>query len=67
MAQEKGKLGVSAEEIRNMDEKQWNEYRKASWLKKRAYYDSEMPDYYLNNKERYADFIAKIAARKGSK
>lgn len=30
MAQEKGKIGISAEQIRNMDEKQCNEYRQAS-------------------------------------
>ena len=50
-----------------MDETQWNEYRKASWLRKRAYYDAEMPDYYLSNKEKYANYIEKLASRKGSK
>ena len=67
MLKEQGKIGVSADQIRKMDETQWNEYRKASWLRKRAYYDAEMPDYYLSNKEKYANYIEKLASRKGSK
>ena len=66
MAKEQVKM-ISANEIRQMNEAQWNEYREKSWLKKRAYYNAEMPEYYLNNKERFASYIEKLASKKWGK
>ncbi len=57
------KLSITSEEILKMDEKEWNEYRQNSWLKKREYYNQDMPEYYLPNKERYAQYLKVLEKR----
>lgn len=54
------KLETTAQDIRNMSTEEWNEYRKKSWLKKRAYYEKDMPDYYLPNQNSFANYLEKL-------
>ena len=61
------KLHISSKDIRKMNEEQWNEYRKNSWLKKRKFYQNDMNDYYLPNQEKYAQFLEKVEKRINAK
>ncbi len=57
------KLETTAADIRKMSKEEWNEYRKKSWLKKRAYYEQDMPEYYLPSQDSYASFLEKLQKR----
>lgn len=57
------KLQVTGDDIRKMNDQEWLEYRKNSWLRKREYYASDMPEYYLPNKNSYAKYLDTLAKR----
>ena len=61
------KLTKTASEIRAMSDAEWNEYRKQKWEDKRKYHSEEMPQYYLANKERYANFLENVEKKRGVK
>lgn len=63
MAKTVNKLNITSEEILKMNEEEWNKYRQNSWLRKREYYNQDMPDYYLPNKERYAQYLKVLEKR----
>lgn len=56
-------LNITGDQIRNMSEQEWLEYRKNKWLKKREYYSKDMPDYYLANRESYAKVLDRLEKR----
>ncbi|MDR3257803.1 MAG: hypothetical protein LBT17_03305 [Mycoplasmataceae bacterium] len=47
----------TAEQIANMSEQEWQEYRHKSWDKKREYYAKDVPDWYLRSQESFAQFL----------
>lgn len=55
---------MSPEEIRNMSDQEWEDYRNKSWLKKREYYSKDMPEWYLRNKDSFIQFLERQAQRK---
>ncbi len=57
------KLLITGEDIRKMNDKEWLEYRKKSWIRKREYYAKEMPEYYLPNKDSYAKYLDALSER----
>ena len=63
MAKTPFKLQTTGEDIRKMTNEEWQEYRKKSWLRKREYYSQEIPNYYLPNKDTYANYLDKLQKR----
>lgn len=57
MAKTPFKLQTTGEDIRKMTNDEWQEYRKESWLRKREYYSQDIPNYYLPNKDTYANYL----------
>lgn len=57
------KLQMTGDDIRKMTDEEWMTFRKSSWLKKRAYYEKEMPEYYRPNKESYAKYLDNLQKR----
>lgn len=57
------KLSITSEEILKMTDEEWNKYRQNSWLRKREYYNQDMPEYYLPNRERYAQYLKVLEKR----
>ncbi|MDR2823148.1 MAG: hypothetical protein LBV37_01285 [Mycoplasmataceae bacterium] len=55
---------ASPEEIRNMSEAEWQDYRNKSWLKKREYYNKDMPEWYLKSQDGFASFLERQEARR---
>jgi hypothetical protein len=49
--------GFTIEQIRNMNDLEWSEYRQASWAKKGESYKTELPDWYLKDKEQFVSFL----------
>jgi hypothetical protein len=48
---------INIQEIENMDEAAWQAYRQQSWTKKGQQYTNDAPEWYLKNKNSFADFI----------
>ncbi|MDR0985633.1 MAG: hypothetical protein LBL60_01650 [Mycoplasmataceae bacterium] len=48
---------VTAEQIRNMSEQEWQDFRNKSWKKKQEMYSQSMPDWYLKDKNGFIDFL----------
>ena len=63
MAKTPFKLQTTGEDIRKMTNDEWQEYRKKSWLRKREYYSQEITNYYLPNKDTYANYLDKLQKR----
>ncbi len=63
MAKTPIKLQTSGDDIRKMTEEQWKEYRLKSWLRKREYYNQDIPNYYLPNKDSYAKYLDNVQKR----
>jgi len=55
---------LNPKDILKMSDEQWFEFRQKSWLKKREYYSQEMPDYYLKDKERFAQYLQRAMQRR---
>jgi hypothetical protein len=51
--------GITIEQIRNMNDLEWSEYRRASWAKKGEAYKSELPDWYLKDRQQFISFLKK--------
>jgi len=51
------------DKITNMNEEEWQNFRIESWKKKKANLPSEVPSWYLENKENYISFISKNNAK----
>lgn len=63
MAKTPFKLQITGADIRKMTEEEWQEYRKKSWLRKREYYSQDLPNYYLQNKDTYANYLDMLQKR----
>lgn len=49
--------GISIEQIRSMNDLEWSEYRQSSWIKKGEAYKSDLPDWYLKDKQQFISFL----------
>ncbi len=63
MAKQHFKLQTTGDDIRKMNNEQWQEYRNKSWLRKREYYNQDIPSYYLPNKDTYANYLDNLQKR----
>jgi hypothetical protein len=51
-----------SDDIKQFDEKRWNEYRKDMWVKKSTKFASDIPPHwYLTDKNKYVSFLKKQA------
>jgi hypothetical protein len=48
---------ITAEKIRSMSSAEWQSFREKSWLKKREYYNKDMPQWYLKDQEWFAKYL----------
>ncbi len=63
MAKAVSKLQTTGDDIRKMSNEEWQEYRRKSWLRKREYYNQDIPNYYLPNKDTYANYLDNLQKR----
>ncbi len=63
MAKAVFKLQTTGDDIRKMSNEEWQEYRRKSWLRKREYYNQDIPNYYLPNKDTYANYLDNLQKR----
>ncbi len=63
MAKTAFKLQTTGDDIRKMSNAEWQEYRRKSWLRKREYYNQDIPNYYLPNKDTYANYLDNLQKR----
>jgi len=63
MAKAVSKLQTTGDDIRKMSNEEWQEYRRKSWLRKREYYNQDIPNYYLPNKDTYANYLDNLQER----
>lgn len=53
---------ILSDDIKQFDEKRWNEYRKDMWVKKSTKFASDIPPHwYLTDKNKYVSFLKKQA------
>lgn len=48
---------ITIEQIKKMSDLEWSEYRQSSWAKKGEKYKSDLPDWYLKDKEQFISFL----------
>jgi hypothetical protein len=55
---------ITADKIRKMSSEEWQEFRQKSWIKKREYYNQDMPAWYLKDQEWFASYLDKRQNRR---
>ena len=55
---------ITSQQILEMSEEAWQEFRHRSWERKREYYAKEVPDWYLKSQESFAQFLERRQSQK---
>ncbi|MDR1234961.1 MAG: hypothetical protein LBJ97_02635 [Mycoplasmataceae bacterium] len=55
---------TTPDEIRAMTPEQWQAFRNDSWQKKRELYSNPIPEWYLKDRNSYAQFMDRLNKRK---
>jgi hypothetical protein len=55
---------VTPQQILEMSEQEWQDFRNKSWERKREYYSKDVPDWYLKDQESFAQFLERRSPRR---
>ncbi|MDR0739930.1 MAG: hypothetical protein LBF00_03565 [Mycoplasmataceae bacterium] len=55
---------ITTQEIMNMTEEQWQEFRHKSWERKRQSYAKDVPDWYLRSQEGFAQYLERRSSKR---
>jgi hypothetical protein len=54
---------LTSQQILEMTDQEWQDFRHKSWERKREYYAKDVPDWYLRSQESFAQFLERRQPR----